>query len=171
VLDGLERHLPALAGSSLPDDGQIAFGEPAPPGSTNVASAVTKNVWQHIAVVGNGAADGSRTTKVYVDGILKLTRTSDYNITQTDALRIGNQTNASILNGNYAGLITNFRWVVGTAVYVSDFSKPTQPLAPIAGTQLLLLASSEKDVLQDSSTANRTPTNSGVVYSSSTPFL
>jgi hypothetical protein len=139
-------------------------------GSTSVSSAVTKNVWQHIAVVGNGGEDGSRNTKVYVDGQLKLTRTTNYNITQTDALRIGNQTNATVLNGNYAGLITNFRWVVGSQVYTEAFTAPTSPLKSISGTQLLLLASNETDVVKDSSTAARTATNSGVSYDADTPF-
>jgi len=138
-------------------------------GSTLQASAVTKNVWQHVAVVGNGGADGSRNVKVYVDGQLKLTRTENYNISQTDVLRIGNQTNATVANGNYAGLITNFRWVVGTAVYPSNFTPPTSPLTAIAGTELLLLATSPATVVTDSSIRNRTPTNTGVTYSSSVP--
>jgi hypothetical protein len=138
--------------------------------SSNVASAVTKNQWQHIAVVGNGGADGSRNTKVYVDGVLKLTRTSNYNINQTENLRIGNQTDASVLNGNYAGLITNFRWVVGSQVYTSDFIKPSSPLSAISGTQLLLSALNSSDVVKDSSPANRSPTNTGVVFDTSTPF-
>ena len=139
--------------------------------STSVLSAVTKNVWEHVAVVGNGAADGSRNIKVYVGGELKLTRFVNYDITQTtSALRIGNQTDASIPNGNYAGLLTNFRWVKGTQVYTSDFTPPTQQLTSISGTQLLLLASNESDVVKDSSPANRTPTNTGVIFSSSTPF-
>lgn len=138
--------------------------------STSVTSAVTKNQWQHIAVVGNGGADGSRNTKVYVDGVLKLTRTTNYNITQTENLRIGNQTDASVANGNYAGLITNFRWVVGTAVYTSDFTKPSSPLSAISGTQLLLSALNSSDVVKDSSSANRTPTNTGVIFDSGTPF-
>lgn len=137
-------------------------------GSSNVGSAVTKNVWQHVAVVGNGGADGSRNVKVYVDGVLKLTRTANYNINQTDALRIGNQTDATLANGNYAGLLTNFRWVVGTQVYTSAFTPPTSPLSAIAGTELLLLASSS-GVVADASVRNRTPTNTGVVYSSSVP--
>jgi hypothetical protein len=139
--------------------------------STSVLSAVTKNVWEHVAVVGNGAADGSRNVKVYVGGVLKLTRTINYDITQTTSdLRIGNQTDASIANGNYAGLITNFRWVKGTEVYTGNFTPPTQALTAISGTELLLLASNETDVVKDSSPANRTPTNTGVVFSSLTPF-
>jgi hypothetical protein len=138
--------------------------------SSSVASAVTKNQWQHIAVVGNGGADGSRNTKVYVDGELKLTRTTNYDIDQTDTLRIGNQTDATIANGNYAGLITNFRWVVGSQVYTQAFTPPTEPLTAITGTELLLLASNETDVVTDSSIRNRTPTNTGVVYDADTPF-
>jgi hypothetical protein len=138
--------------------------------ASNVGSAVTKNIWQHIAVVGNGAADGSRNVRVYVDGALVLTRTANYNINQTDNLRIGNQTDASVPNGNYAGLITNFRWVVGTAVYTSDFTKPSAPLSAISGTQLLLAATNSSTVIRDSSSANRTATNSGVIYDAATPF-
>ena len=138
--------------------------------STLQASAVTKNVWQHVAVVGNGGADGSRNVKVYVDGQLKLTRTANYNISQTDILRIGNQTNATIANGNYAGLLTNFRWVVGSQVYTNTFTPPTSPLTSISGTQLLLLASNSSDVVNDSSSANRTPTNTGVLYDADSPF-
>jgi hypothetical protein len=138
--------------------------------SSNAASAVTKNVWQHVAVVGNGGADGARNVKVYVDGQLKLTRTANYNITQTDVLRIGNQTNATVLNGNYAGLLTNFRWVVGSQVYTSSFTKPSAPLTAITGTELLLLAKDSGSVVADSSIRNRTPTNTGVVYDADTPF-
>jgi hypothetical protein len=138
--------------------------------STSVSSAVTKNVWQHVAVVGDGGAPGSRNVKVYVDGVLKLTRTATYNINQTDALRIGNQTNATLANGNYGGLITNFRWVVGSQVYTGNFTPPTTPLTAIAGTELLLLSSSTSDVVKDSSARNRVPTNTGVVFDTSTPF-
>ena len=138
--------------------------------SSNIGSAVTKNIWQHIAVVGNGGADGSRNTRVYVDGVLVLTRTTNYNINQTEVLRIGNQSDSSVPNGNFAGLLTNFRWVVGTAVYTSDFPKPTVPLSAIPGTQLLLAATNSSTLLRDSSSANRTATNSGVVFDASTPF-
>jgi hypothetical protein len=138
--------------------------------SSSVGSAVTKNVWQHVAVVGNGGASGSRNVKVYVDGQLKLTRTADYNINQTDALRIGNQTNATLANGNYAGLLTNFRWVVGSQVYATNFTPPASPLTAITGTELLLLASNASDVVKDSSVKNRSPTNTGVTFDSTSPF-
>jgi hypothetical protein len=138
--------------------------------ATSQASAVTKNVWQHVAVVGNGGVDGARNTKVYVDGVLKLTRTTNYNITQTDVLRIGNQTDATVANGNYAGLLTNFRWVVGSQVYTGAFTKPTTTLTAIPGTELLLLANASDSVVTDSSIRNRTPTNTGVVYDADTPF-
>jgi hypothetical protein len=138
--------------------------------ASSVGSAVVKNQWQHIAVVGNGEADGSRNVKVYVDGDLKLTRTANYNINQTESLRIGNQTDATVVNGNYAGLLTNFRWVVGSQVYTGTFTVPSSPLTAIPGTELLLLANTSSTVVADSSSRNRTPTNSGVVYDADTPF-
>jgi hypothetical protein len=138
--------------------------------ASSVGSAVTKNVWQHVAVVGNGGADGARNVKVYVNGDLKLTRTANYNITQTDTLRIGNQSDASVPNGNYAGLLTNFRWVVGTALYTTTFTPPTTPLTAVSGTELLLTAATAGTFLTDSSVRNRTATNSGVTFSADTPF-
>lgn len=138
--------------------------------SAPIPSAVTKNVWQHIAIVGNGAPDGLRNVKVYVDGVPRFTRTTNYNITQTDVLRIGNQSDATVLDGNYAGLLTNFRWVVGSQVYTALFTPPTTPLTAIAGTELLLLANSSGSVVTDSSTRARAATNTGVTFSASTPF-
>lgn len=70
----------------------------------------------------------------------------------------------------FSGQITNFRWVVGTAIYTTNFTVPTAPLTAVAGTQLLLSATTNADVVKDSSTASRTPTNTGVTFSATTPF-
>jgi hypothetical protein len=76
------------------------------------------------------------------------------------------------LNGN----MTNYRLVIGTAVYtVAGFTPPTAPLTNITNTKLLLLASTSGTFTNDSSTANAgspyTVTNvGGATYSALTPF-
>lgn len=124
------------------------------------------NTWTHFAIVGE-----TSTIKIYQDGNLKLTYTGAYNFSNTTtALTIGNETGAATNAGAFDGQITNFRWVKGTAVYTNTFTPPSAPLTAIAGTQLLLLASNETDVVKDSSSAARTPTNTGVTFSTTSPF-
>jgi hypothetical protein len=124
-----------------------------------------QNVWTHMAIVGDGSF-----VKTYQDGIENQGVVVPYNFTDSStALMIGNETNPSSI-ANFNGQITNFRWVVGTAVYTADFTPPTSPLTAIPGTQLLLLAENNTNVVLDSSGAARTPTNTGVTYSATTPF-
>lgn len=131
---------------------------------SNWSVPVTKNQWQHIALVGN-----TSNVKVYLDGSNVYTRPISYNLTSISDLYIGNQT-ADVTSGNYEGLITNFRWTVGNAIYTSNFTPPTSPLTPVSGTQLLLLADSSSNLLVDSSPAGRTASNNGVTYSTNSPF-
>jgi len=124
-----------------------------------------QNVWVHIAIVGDGSS-----IAVYQNGIQIGTVAGAYNFTDSStALMIGNETSASS-DANFNGQITNFRWVVGTAVYTSNFTPPSAPLTDISGTQLLLLAENSPDVVLDSSSTSRSPTNTGVTYSGTTPF-
>lgn len=125
------------------------------------------NTWTHIAIVGTSGTNLS----IYVDGVREYDNSISYNFTDsTTALSIANETDPSTI-ASFAGTITNFRWVNGTAVYSgASITVPNEPLTAIPGTQLLLLASNETDLLKDSSTANRTPTNTGVAYSATTPF-
>jgi hypothetical protein len=110
---------------------------------------------------------------VYINGTsLATTFTSAYNFNDiTNVLRIGNEGTPSA-GASLSGRITNFRWVKGTAVYTSNFTRPSAPLTAISGTELLLLVSSADTFLVDSSPNNRTVTNNGnnVTYNVSSPF-
>ena len=132
-----------------------------------VATNPPLNAWTHIAIVGTGGT----TIAFYIDGTRVFNDSLAYNFTNTTlALSIGNETVPSAIAG-FNGQLTNFRWVKGTAIYSgASITVPTQPLTAVSGTQLLLLASNEAGLLVDSSPANRTPTNSGVTFSSTNPF-
>jgi hypothetical protein len=92
------------------------------------AGATAINNWYHWAVVRS-----SGTTTVYRSGAVRGTAFADTNnITNTtDPLTIGNENTASSLAA-YVGLITNFRWVKGLAVYTGNFTVPTAALTATA---------------------------------------
>ena len=140
------------------------------------------NQWTHLAWVKNGT-----TNTLYINGVSSATYTG--NVPDITPNQIGYLQNyAYPFNGN----LTNIRIVNGVAVYTSNFTPPTQPLAATqsantngnpsaaitgAQTMLLLDATSSATFITDSSTNGYTVTNSGagatpslVAYSSSTPF-
>ena len=86
-------------------------------------SCPTLNAWHHIALVGLGT-----TWKLYVDGTLARTSSwseaSKPNITDGDAW-IGGWMDRE----RFSGYVSNFRYVIGTAVYTSNFTPPSPPLA------------------------------------------
>ena len=102
--------------------------------------ADTLNSWQHIAVVRN-AGD----ITIYQNGVAFATHNIPNDITYDPSLyvSIGNPTGGfESIGTQFVGQITNMRYVVGTAVYTSNFTPSTTPLTAISGTQLLLLAAS-----------------------------
>jgi predicted RNA-binding protein with TRAM domain len=125
------------------------------------------NAWTHIAIVGTTGIG----IKIYQNGVEIGDVPGAYNFTDTTSpLMIGNES-IPAQESNFKGNITNFRWVVDHAIYETTFTPPAIPLANIPGTQLLLAVSSELGVVRDSSSANRTPSNTGVIYSPELPIM
>lgn len=96
-------------------------------GYSYFAAPFVADTWYHMAVVGNGGADGERTIKVYVDGQLSLgcTVTTNYNINR-DRLMIGNAYDGNGLKG----WIEELRISKGIARWTSDFTPPTVEYCP-----------------------------------------
>ena len=89
-----------------------------------------RNSWNHIAV-----SRSSGTTRVFVNGTLGKTKTSDtMNYSNSSAVTIGASETGSFL---FAGKISNVRLVKGTALYTSSFRPPTEPLTNVTNTKLL----------------------------------
>jgi hypothetical protein len=89
-------------------------------------------VWNHVAWVGTSGTSQS----LYLNGSRVGTGTT-YNFTDaTPGFFIGGRNvNAEYFNG----YISNFRYVIGTAVYTgTTYTVPTIPLYPDPGTELLL---------------------------------
>ena len=134
-----------------------SLGSPA----ISSANAFNLNTWNHIAAVRSGS-----TITLYVNGVSVGTRTDGTAGTnRTSILTIGY---LQYLGGNkFGGYISNVRVVKGTAVYTSNFTPNTSPLAAITNTQLLTCQSSR---FIDNSTNNFTATVNGVSIQAFQPF-
>ena len=127
------------------------------------STAVVINQWTHIAVSRAGTS-----LRLFINGLLESTVTNSTNFSQTADARIGRGRGAS--TNYFYGRISNFRLVIGTAVYTASFTPSSPPLTAIANTQLLLTTNNSATPLDDSSTNNVTLTNNGsVTYNADGP--
>jgi hypothetical protein len=122
------------------------------------------NTWYHIAVVRTNQNTNGVT--VYLNGISIATGTDPYTHLQY-GLRIGQFGNGS---QPLTGYISNFRILVGTALYTSNFVPSSVPLTAITNTKILVLQNS---TTTDASPVNYTLTATGTVTLSTTisPFI
>jgi hypothetical protein len=117
------------------DDLRVNVGSNGNSNSTGVS--VPTNQWTHFAIVRS-----SGVSRFYLNGNLVSgfgtagAQTDTTNYTST-FLGLGGYYSTSYLMSGY---ISDFRIVKGTAVYTANFTPPTQPLQPIAGTSLLTCA-------------------------------
>jgi hypothetical protein len=129
-------------------------------GSTTVvtvASTAMIGQWAHIAISRSGT---SMTT--YINGALVATVTDSSNI-------IGNTFYIGGYTGNYyAGYISNFRLVIGSALYTAAFTPPTAPLTAITNTSLLTCQS--KSFVDNSSNAFAVSRNGSTAVRAFNPF-
>ena len=121
--------------------------------------------WYHFALV---RTISDTTLKFYVDGIEKasVTSASGLDIPAKSAFSVGRDNGFTAYG--MTGLIRDFRYVIGTAVYTSAFTPPTQPLTAISGTDLLLCS---LPYIADASGNNNTLTQTSSVFTQvSTPY-
>ena len=126
--------------------------------------------WTHIAICRSGT-----TTKLFIDGTLKATKTGDSRSID-DSINPGFDLNMGVDNpagGSpnwWSGKMTNFRWVNSALYTGSSLTVPTQPLTKVASTKLLMLGGTVADPARDSAGLN-TLVNHGGVWSDDTPFV
>ena len=99
-------------------------------GSNLGLGTLSINRWAHLALVRSGSS-----IKCYVNGTQTATTlTNSSTLGYSDQpMRVG----SSDLSNWFSGYMSNLRVVNGTAVYTSNFTPPTRPLAAIANTSLL----------------------------------
>jgi hypothetical protein len=93
--------------------------------TTNIDSTgtVAANAWVHVAVVREGT--GTNQTKLYINGVQDGQGTVSTDFTQTEEVRIGTNRGAT---DDFAGYISNVRFVKGSALYTAGFTPSTVPL-------------------------------------------
>jgi hypothetical protein len=127
-------------------------------------TAPSLNHWHHYALVRQGT-----TFTMYVDGSSVATGTSSYDIpAQNGSLQIGGANDSNVVLDGY---LTNFRLIRGSAIYQSNFTPQTTPLAGGSNTTFLLRAHDAGTLLTDSSGKDFTTTNNnGATWSNKSPF-
>ena len=126
---------------------------------TTPAGTVPLNTWTHLA-----QCRSSGTVKTYVNGIEKASHTNTADLSHGANIAIGGSPvdNSQWSNANFA----DFRVVLGTAVYTSNFTPPTAPLTAITNTSLLVQGTNAGII--DKSQSVKTLTLSGDTKSSTT---
>jgi hypothetical protein len=130
---------------------------------TATYSASILNTWAHIAI--------TRNERGYISVFLNGTciTTFGYSGNFTGSLRIGSDTQSTAYN--FSGYMSNFRLVIGVAVYGGFAPGPSAALTAVTNTQLLLNAASSGTYLTDGSNNNFSLTATGnVTYSSNNPI-
>ncbi len=122
-------------------------------GTRITSSALSINQWYHTAVVKN-----SGTTTLYVNGVSQGTwgDSATYPSNQITFGAYG----PSLSSLWYSGYISNFRLLIGTALYTSNFTVPTSLLTAITNTELLTCQNST-GTITDASSNNISITASG----------
>lgn len=88
--------------------------------------------WVHLALVRNG-----NVFTPYVNGVAGTTTTTTaaLNAFGSPVCSLGNQV---VPSQSFVGMISNVRYVQGTAVYTGNFTPPTSPVTSITNTKLLV---------------------------------
>lgn len=139
-----------------------------------------KGAWHHLAV-----CRSSGQVRVFLDGARVADATSGSGFQGRDLannslspFRIGAKSSSPDASSgeNLQGLITDFRYVIGRALYTGEtLTVPTAPLEAVTDTALLFRATTAETLLLDASGGARHGTNvavgaSSVTWSSDSPY-
>ena len=95
------------------------------------STAINDNEWNHVALVRN-----SGTATLYLNGTSVYSQSTTVTLnTSTGAFGIGSL--GAYTSDRFKGWISNFRLVVGSAVYTSSFTPSTSPLTAVTNTKIL----------------------------------
>ena len=114
--------------------------------AVNSSTTLTQHKWHHLAVTRS-----SGTVYLWQDGV-QVGSVADTQALNDNTVYLGQAINGYPLNG----YLSDFRVVVGTAVYTSAFTPPTSALTAISGTQMLITSSASTVADASSNAANVT---------------
>lgn len=135
------------------------------------SSYSTGGQWMHVAI----CRDSSYNTRLYMDGVLKATKTSD-NRDINDSINAGFDLNVGVDDPNagspnwWSGSLTNFRWDNSSIYTGASLTVPTAPLTKTATTKLLMLGGGSTNPVYDAAKLNNL-VNHGAQWTAETPFV
>ena len=104
---------------------------------TDAGTDLPLNTWVHVALVGNGGADGSRTVRLYKNGALAGSAwTYNYNFAQ-NIIWIGADQNT--VGQDLQGWVDEFRLSIGVERWTTGFSVPTAPYGTVVPANLTVM--------------------------------
>jgi hypothetical protein len=121
---------------------------------TNLGGTIPTNQWTHIALVRNA----SNVVTPYINGTATGTTVSCTRNLTDNAFWIASYPGP--VAAYLSAYLSNLRWVVGTAVYTSNFTPSTTPLTAITNTKLLT-CQANRFVDSNTQTTPKTITPSG----------
>lgn len=151
-------NLDGLGGVRTPN--VIVGGAPQPAPDT----VTVDDSWAHFAIVRS-----SGVFTLYYNGTSILSFSDANNLSSTDSLLIGAISGSPMDDQVFEGYLTNFRWVVGTAVYTTNFTPSLNNLLVVPGTKLLLLAKDAGSVLANTAGGPYVVIGNGVQWNSAVP--
>ena len=140
--------------------------------TTNIDSTgtVAANAWVHVAVVREGT--GTNQTKLYINGTQDGQGTVTTDFTQTEEVRIGTNRSAG---DDFAGYISNVRFVKGSALYTGNFTPSTSPFTTTSqgalSSEVELLTCQSNRFVDNSSNAFTITVNGNTSVQPFSPFL
>ena len=124
---------------------------------------ISNHCWNHFALV-----RASNTTTLYINGVSSGTYSDANNYTR-NITRLGSSQNTTIANNwDWPGYLSNVRITIGTAVYTTAFTPPTEKLEALTNTKLLCCQDSD-DPTQEAT--GKTITGYGNYYGNTTTNL
>ena len=137
----------------------IAVGRVGVALDASVSYTFSENTWYHVAVTRDGTS-----LRFFVDG----TQIGATATVSTNWGNFGYRIGSELTTNYFGGFASNIRLVIGSAVYTSNFTPPTDPLTAITNTSLLTCQSNR---FKDNSTNNFAITKNGdVKVTSFSPF-
>ena len=130
------------------------------------STALTLNTWHHIAAVRQ-----NDTLTFYIDGTARGATSSGSGVfSASDSMwNIGSNGYETANSTALQGLMSNFRLVVGSAVYTGNFTAPSSKLTAITNTEMLTYQSNR--FVDNSADGNSLTTVSSPAISAFGPFL
>ena len=132
--------------------------------STADSTTIEDNKWYHVAMVRSG-----NDWNLYLNGTSIDSETTSITVNSCSSIfGVGKQ---GVYNdGFWKGWISNFRLVMGTAVYTSNFTPPTSPLTAITNTKLLCCQDADATVDNSGTSKTLTVTAANTYTQQLSPF-